>query len=79
MNVDWAAMPGIVNHVREKEREVYFTEMEFESHSGKPKGRVEKVSSNEGSEDTHTVLRGTGPKDSVSIQGTSQGDSFSCP
>ena len=39
MNVDWAAMPGIVNHVREKEREVYFTEMEFESHSGKPEGQ----------------------------------------
>ena len=39
VNVDWAARSGIVNHVREKEREVYFTEMEFESHSGKPEGQ----------------------------------------
>ena len=38
---------------------------------------VEKLSPKESSEDAHTVLRGAAPKDSVSIQGTSWGDSFS--
>ena len=36
-----------------------------------PKGNVEKLSPKESPSDAHTVLRGTAPKDSVSIRGTS--------
>ena len=41
------------------------------------RNRVEKLSPKESPEDAHTVLRGADPKDSVSIRGTTRGDSFS--
>ena len=46
-----------------------------------PKGSLEKLSPNESPEVTQTVLMGAAPKDSVSIRGTSWGDSFfsHCP
>ena len=44
-----------------------------------PRGRVKNLSPKESPKDAHTVLMGAAPKDSVSIKGTSWGDSFFLP
>ena len=41
-----------------------------------PNGRIEKLSPKESPEDYHTVLKGEARKDSVSIQGTNEGQFF---
>ena len=44
-----------------------------------PRGSVEKLSPKESPKDANTILRCGALKDSVSIQGTSWGDSFFLP